>query len=105
MLEVEKYIIYLQDNKCANNPYKSALNLSDYYCPQWRHNNGYFDDAMYVINYINEYSLVNNCLIQNLQALCPNCNAVKVNRFNKQKKHFTTSQLAIGVQYMDTNND
>ena len=56
----------------------------------------------YVIHHINEYNLSGDNTINNIQALCPNCYAVKVNRFNKQKQHFTTSQLAIGMQYMDT---
>ena len=98
---MENYILNLQENKCANNPNKPALNLSDYNCLLWINNNGYFDYSGYVIGYIDEYNLSHNNSIKNIQALCPNCHAVKVKKFNKQNKHFTTSQLAIGIQYMD----
>jgi len=102
--QVKQYIVEMQKNTCANNPYRPALNLHNYNCYQWKFNKGFFDDAGYVIDYIDEYSLSKNNSIENLQALCPNCNAVKVKKFNKQKKHFTTSQLANGLKYMEVEN-
>ena len=99
--QILKNILSRQNNKCANNPLKPALNLHDYSCYQWRFNSGFFDEGGYVIHHINEYNLSGDNTINNIQALCPNCYAVKVNRFNKQKQHFTTSQLAIGMQYME----
>jgi len=98
---IKKNILIKQNFQCANNPYRPALNLSDYKCYLWIHNNGYFDEATYNIHHIDEYKLSNNNTINNIQALCPNCYAVKVNRFNKQKQHFTTSQLHSGRCYMD----
>jgi predicted HNH restriction endonuclease len=34
--------------------------------------------------------------ISNLQALCPNCHAVKTKRFMKQKKIFTSEEIDFG---------
>ncbi len=100
--EVKQIILLRQDNKCANKPFAPALNLHDYTCYQWKFNYGNFDESSYIIHHINEYIISRNNSINNIQALCPNCYAVKLNKFNKQKKHFTTSQLAIGMSYMDT---
>ena len=100
--QAEDFILQKQDNKCANRPFNPALNLHDYNCYQWKFNFGNFDESGYIVHHINEYCLSGDNSITNIQALCPNCYAVKLNRFNKQKKHFTTSQLAIGMQYMDT---
>jgi hypothetical protein len=98
----KEFILKQQNFKCANSPYNPALNLIDYNCYLWIYNNGYFDEAGYIINHINEFNLSIDNSITNLQALCPNCYAVKVKRFNKHNKYFTTSQLAIGRQFMDT---
>lgn len=101
--EIKHLILMRQNNKCANRPFNPALNLLDYNCYQWKFNYGDFDESGYIIHHINEFNLSMDNSIANIQALCPNCYAVKLKRFNKQKKHFTTSQLAIGIQYMDTN--
>ena len=99
--EVKQYILTKQNNKCANTPYIPALNLHDYNCYQWKFNYGNFDESGYIIHHINECSISMDNSITNIQALCPNCYAVKLKRFNKQNKHFTTSQLAVGMEYMD----
>ena len=100
--QTEQFILLKQNNKCANRPFAPALNLHDYPCYQWKFNYGDFNESGYIIHHINEFSLSEDNSIANIQALCPNCYAVKLKRFNKQKKHFTTSQLAIGMQFMDT---
>jgi hypothetical protein len=89
------------NNKCANSPFNPAINLSDYKCYNWIYNNGYFNEYGCVIDYIDEYIISHNNSINNIQLLCPNCYTVKLNRFNKQKQHFTSSQLANGMCYMD----
>ena len=98
---LNNYILTRQNNKCANTPFKPAINLYNYNCYLWMYNNGNFDESGYIIHHINEYNLSMDNSINNIQALCPNCYAVKLNRYNKQHKHFTTSQLASGIQYMD----
>ena len=97
----KRKVLFRQNYKCANNPYNPALNLSDYKCYSWYFNHGNFDESGFIVHHINEYNLSNDNSINNIQALCQNCYAVKVQRFNKQKQHFTTSQLASGRQYMD----
>jgi hypothetical protein len=99
--QVKKHILMQQYYKCANAPYKPAVNLHDYLCLQWKYNNGDFDEAGYKIHHINEFGLTLNNRIDNIQALCPNCYAVKVSKFLKQRQQFTSTQLANGMQYMD----
>ena len=90
-----------QYNRCANSPLKPALNLSDYRCPFWICNNGVFDESGYAIDHIDEVSITSNNELENLQALCHNCHAVKTRKFKNHKNMFTTSQLHTGAGFMD----
>jgi hypothetical protein len=82
---IKNTILRRQNGKCANIPMRPALNLQDYICLLWQTNDGKFDEAGYNIDHIVEYSDSYNNHISNLQALCPNCHAVKTKRFMAQK--------------------
>jgi 5-methylcytosine-specific restriction endonuclease McrA len=100
-------ILLIQNGKCANSPFKPAINLSDYNCLLWKYQNGVFDESGYEIDHIDEYSIlskqdnvdVNH--ISNLQALCPSCHKVKTKKFRKQKNTFTSSELEYGHAHME----
>ena len=94
-----------QYNRCANSTFNPALNLSDYRCPFWIYNNGLFDNSGYAIDHIDEVSITSNNELENLQALCHNCHAVKTRKFKNHKNMFTTSQLHTGAGFMDVDND
>lgn len=97
-------IINRQYNRCANNPFSPALNLSEYRCPFWIYNNGLFDESGYAIDHIDEVSITSNNELENLQALCHNCHAVKTRKFKNNKNMFTSSQLHTGAGFMDIDN-
>ena len=78
------------------------INLHDYKCLVWFCYDGTFDESGYDFDHIDEHCINGDNTISNIQALCPNCHRVKTKRFMKQKQDFTTSQLAIGQQHMDT---
>jgi hypothetical protein len=101
-VKIKEQVLIRQDYKCANSPCQPALNLSDYKCLIWIFYNGTFDESGYDFDHIDEHSISGNNSLENIQALCPNCHRVKTKRFMKQKQDFTTSQLAIGQQHMDT---
>ena len=100
---IKYHILQNQNNKCANNPFRPAINLSDYMCLLWKTNSGFFDEAGYEIEHINEFSLTFNNSFDNIQALCPSCYRVKRNKFLKQNSIFTSSELASGMQLMEIN--
>ena len=101
---IERQLVFNQDNKCANSVDKPALNLADYTCGLWILYNGYFDNAGYEIDHINERCITGNDSIENLQLLCPNCHSVKSKKFAHNKNKFTTSEMADGRQFMDIDN-
>ena len=90
-----------QYNRCANSPFTPALNLSGYLCPFWIYNNGLFDNSGFAIDHINEVSITGNNELENLQALCHNCHAVKTRIFKENKTAFTSTQLYNGSKLMD----
>ena len=94
-------IVNRQYNRCANSPLKPALNLSDYMCPFWIYNNGVFDESGYAIDHIDEVSITSNNELENLQALCHNCHAVKTRKFKINKTVFTSTQLHQGAGFME----
>ena len=98
-------IVNRQYNRCANSSLSPALNLSGYLCPFWIYNNGVFDESGYAIDHIDEVSITSNNELENLQALCHNCHAVKTRKFKNHKNMFTTSQLHTGAGFMDIDND
>ena len=99
--KTKELIIEIQGNRCANSPYKPAINLSDYKCPFWIYNYGEFDNSGYAIDHIDEVSRTHNNNIENLQALCHNCHAVKTRKFKNNKTVFTSTQLHQGAGFMD----
>ena len=62
--------------KCANNPI-----IKDYFCSIWLLYNGDFDISWYEIDNIDK--LTENNSIDNLQPLCPSCNTLKKEVFEK----------------------
>ena len=99
--KTKDFIINRQYNRCANSPFSPALNLSDYMCPFWIYNDGKFDNSGYAIDHINEVSITSNNELENLQALCHNCHAVKTRIFKENKTAFTSTQLYNGSGFMD----
>ena len=47
------------------------------------------------------YLFLKNNELENLQALCHNCHAVKTRKFKNHKNMFTTSQLHTGAGLME----
>ena len=97
----KKLVLESQNYKCANNPDKPALNLDDYKCLLWICYDGLFDDAACEFDHIGEHCITGDNSISNIQALCPNCHAVKTKKFFKNKRLFTTLELAKGRTLMD----
>jgi hypothetical protein len=100
----KKTILTNQEYKCANSIINPALNLKDYQCLLWLIQDGYFDKAGYQFDHINELCLTNNNSLDNYQALCPNCHAVKTNKFRKNKNIFTSEELDNGCGIMEVEN-
>jgi len=100
-------ILINQNGRCANAPFRPALNLSHYQCLLWKYQNGIFDDAGYEIDHINEHSIlarqgnINVDHISNLQALCPSCHTVKTKIFKKNKCILTSGEIAEGRALME----
>ena len=94
-------IITRQHNKCANTPYNPAINLFDYKCPFWIYNYGNFDKSGYDIDHIEEFSITQNNELENLQALCHNCHAVKTKKFMKCKARFSSYDIYCGAKPME----
>ena len=99
--KTKKLIVDNQYYRCANCPFKPAINLSNYKCPFWIYNNGLFDNSGFAIDHINEVSITGNNELENLQALCHNCHAVKTRIFKENKTAFTSTQLYNGSKLMD----
>lgn len=93
----KKLILQKQDYKCANSIVKPSINLSDYECLLWKYRDGKFDLAGYEFDHIDEYCHSRNSDMSNIQALCPNCHAVKTRKFLKNKKLYTSTELASGL--------
>ena len=101
-LKDKQIILDRQENKCANSIGSPAYNLSSYKCLLWKYNNGYFDEAGYEFDHIDELSLTGNNKITNIQALCPNCHSVKTKKFMKNKRKYTSKELDRGCSPMET---
>jgi len=98
---IKNQVLERQSRRCANSPNHPALNLADYNCPMWRLYGGEFDQAGWHFDHIAELSLTQNSTINNLQALCPSCHAVKTKRFMENKRQFTSVELNTGRGVMD----
>lgn len=93
-------VIDRQGYRCANNPSNPATNLADYQCLLWKYQNGIFDGAGYQFDHIDEICKSNDNSINNIQALCPNCHAVKTKKFLNNKMQFTSTQMKEGCAIM-----
>ncbi len=83
----KKTVAARQKFKCANNKEKNLIGLENYECPMWRNKgDGAFDESQYDIDHIEEFSINQNDDLNNLQALCKCCHAVKTRRFMMTKK-------------------
>ena len=99
--KIKQLILEKQEYKCANSLYNPAINLLDYKCLLWKYENGYFDNSGYDIDHINEVSRTKDNTLENLQALCHNCHAVKTRKFKQNKTVFTSTELHNGAGFMD----
>ena len=82
----KKYICReVKDMVLKNQQYKCANSIKDYNCLLWMINNGNFDESGYQFDHINEFCLSSDNTVNNIQALCPNCHAVKTKRFMGDK--------------------
>ena len=101
----KKYICReVKDIVLKNQQYKCANSIKNYNCLLWMINNGNFDEAGYQFDHINEYCLSSDNSVTNIQALCPNCHAVKTKRFMQNKKIFSTFELDNGSGIMEVDN-
>jgi 5-methylcytosine-specific restriction endonuclease McrA len=94
--KVKKEILKRQENKCANKD-----NINGYKCLLWKYEGGNFDSAKYEFDHIEEYSLTQNNSVNNIQALCPNCHAVKTKMFIKNKGLFSSIEISKGMCLME----
>jgi len=78
---IKKQVAGKQKYKCANNGSNNVKGIEGYLCPYWQNGDGSFDESGYEIDHIEEFSLTQNNNINNLQALCRSCHAVKTKRF------------------------
>lgn len=92
--EVKEMVLKNQQYKCANS-------VKDYNCLLWMINNGNFDESGYQFDHINEFCLSSDNTVNNIQALCPNCHAVKTKRFMQNRKIFSTFELDNGCGVME----
>jgi hypothetical protein len=100
-IEIKRAVLNRQGNRCSNNPYNPAINLSDYLCVLWKYEDGVFDNSGYQFDHINEFSKTGDNSIGNIQALCPMCHSVKTKKFLRNKKFFTSTELENGACLME----
>ena len=101
--KIKKAILVRQQYKCANSPYLPSIGMNGYICLLYKCNNGIFDEAGYNFDHIEEFCITKNNDINNIQALCPNCHAVKTKYFRKGKNIFTSLELENGAGFMEMN--
>lgn len=99
--QIKKQILEKQNNKCANSIINPAINLKEYACPMWLLYNGTFDLSGYQFDHIDEFSITRNDNIENLQALCNSCHAVKTKLFSKNKYKLTSTEMHNGNAIME----
>jgi heterodisulfide reductase subunit B len=91
--KVKREVLENQNYKCAR--------IKDYNCLLWVCYNGEFDEAGYQFDHYEEFCITGDNSSRNIQALCPNCHAVKTKRFMNNKKLFTSRELDNGSGLMD----
>lgn len=94
--KIKKEVLERQNYRCANN-----VNINGYLCLLWKYENGLFDNSGYQFDHIEEYCLSKNNNIENIQALCHNCHAVKTKLFMKHKGYFSSIELSNGMTFME----
>jgi len=81
----KKLVAGRQHFKCANKPGSGLRGLENYLCPRWAcadpDTRGSFDESGYEIDHIMEHSITQDDNLDNLQALCKSCHAVKTKKF------------------------
>lgn len=80
-----------QSYKCANNPNVKLKGIETYLCPLWQKsindNPGSFDESGFELDHINELSVSGDDSLENFQALCKSCHAVKTKKFQMKKSN------------------
>lgn len=82
---MKKRIAGRQKHRCANKPGSKLRYLEDYECPQWKLDDGVFDEAGCEIDHDLEVSMGGDNSEKNLQALCLMCHGVKTKNFLMDK--------------------
>ncbi len=83
----KKLIAARQKFRCANEPGSNLKGLENYKCLLWKEtgkDQGIFDDSLYEIDHIKEFSRNGNNEDDNLQALCNSCHAYKTRKYMMQ---------------------
>lgn len=110
----KKAVAGRQFYKCANEPGSNLDKLQHYSCPLWEKSNvktrGSFDESGYDIDHIKEFSVTGDNGIDNLQALCKNCHAVKTKVFLRsltkaKKDSFDNDDMDIDDESIDDISD
>jgi hypothetical protein len=81
----KKLIAGKQSYKCANKPDSQIPGIQTYACPLWQKhesdNKGSFDESGFELDHIKELAISNDNSLDNFQALCKSCHAVKTKKF------------------------
>lgn len=98
MGDIEICVAEQQFFKCANKLYSLLPGLDDFDCPLWQiadGSSGCFNETGYVIDHIEDYCMMGDDIINNLQALCLACHTEKTNRFmmNRRCRHIASIEL------------
>lgn len=121
-ISTKRIVLTLQDNKCANKPESRRVfsylcnktgNTIYYNCMLWKYCEGNFDEAGYQYDHIREFSRAtkeNNVIkdingVNNIQALCHACHAVKTRAFAQCKQEICGDVIMQGGQRMAIDND
>lgn len=95
----------LSRTHCANSPGKPAPGCQGYICPLWDSPRfGKFDESGIEIDHIIEVCHGGTNDLNNLQALCPCCHAVKTRRCSRQSWDFNSIEIDNGRAHMETEN-
>ena len=82
----KKQVADKQELRCANKPKTMPRGLYDFECPLYENKDGKFGEERYQVDHIIEQALGGSDDMENLQALCHSCHAVKNNNFATLRK-------------------